>query len=109
MPVRGMRGLSIVVAGPDPVRWRTALTLAASHAALGGRTRILLDGESVTLVARGEDDLLESCFDLGARITLCQSGLAAAGLNATALDARFVYGGMVGFLADLGEDRLVVA
>jgi len=103
-----MKGLAIIVAGTDPARFRTALTLAATQAALGARTRLLLDGESVRL-ATTRDELLESCFELGVTITLCQSGLAAAGLDAVSLDPRFEYGGMVGLLADLGEDRLVLA
>jgi len=103
-----MRGLGIVVAGNDPVRFRTALTLAAAQAALGGRVRILLDGEAVRL-AVAPDELLDSCLDLGAAVTLCQSGLAEAGLEAHALDPRLDYGGMVGWLAGLGDDRLVVA
>jgi hypothetical protein len=104
-----MTGLAIIVAGVDVARFRTALTLAAAHAALGGRTRLLLDGEAVRLAVLPQDELIESCFDLGATITLCQSGLAAAGLEAAALDPRFDYGGMVGLLADLGDDRLVIA
>ena len=103
-----MNGLGIIVAGADQARFRTALTLAAAHAALGGRVRILLDGESVSLAA-APDELLDSCFELGATVTLCQSGLAEAGLYAAALDPRFDHGGMVGWLADLGEDRLVLA
>ena len=103
-----MRGLAVVVAGTDLPRFKTALTLAASQAALGGRARLLLDGESVRLATEG-GELLQSCFDLGVSVILCQSGLAAAGLDASALDARFEYGGMVGFLADLGEDRLLIA
>jgi predicted peroxiredoxin len=105
--VRDVTGLMIIVASPDPLRFRTALTLAAAHAALGTRTRILLDGDAVRL-AESPDELFESCLELGATVTLCQSGLAAAGLDARGLDARFDYGGMVGLLADLGEDRLVI-
>lgn len=101
-------GLSIIVAGTDTTRFRTALTLAAAQAALGGQVRILLDSGAVIL-ASTPNDLLESCFELGAEVTLCQSGLAEAGLAASALDPRFRYGGMVGWLADLGADRLVVA
>ena len=108
MPVRAMRGLGVIVAGTDAARYRTALTLAAAQAALGGRTRILLDGESVRF-AITPDELIESCFELGADIMLCQSGLATAGLAADRLDPRFSYGGMVGWLADLGEDRLLLA
>jgi predicted peroxiredoxin len=102
-----MRGAAIIVAGTDAPRFQTALTLAASYAALGGRVRLLLDGEAVRLAPSG-GKLLDSCFDLGVTVTLCQSGLAAAGLGASALDPRFDYGGMVGFLADLGEDRLLI-
>lgn len=103
-----MIGMAIIVAGIDDARFRTALTLAAAHAALGGRTRLLLDGESVRLVAEEESELLQSCLELDVAITLCQSGLAAAGLDAAALDPRLDYGGMVGFLADVGADRLLV-
>ncbi len=103
-----MTGLAIIVATPDPERFRSALTLAAAHAALGEATRILLDGDAVRLAAAPRGELLETCFELGATITLCQSGLAAAGLDAAALDVRFDYGGMVGLLAGLGDDRLVM-
>ena len=103
-----MTGIGIIVAGGDPVRFRTALTLAAAQAALGGRVRILLDSGAVML-ARGPGALVETCFELGAEVMLCQTGLAEAGLDASALDPRFSYGGMVGWLAALGEDRLVVA
>jgi len=103
-----MTGLGIIVADTDQTRFRTALTLAAAQAALGGRARILLDSGAVPL-ASSPNDLLESCFELGAEVMLCQSGLAQAGLNASALDPRFSYGGMLGWLADLGSDRLVIA
>lgn len=103
-----MRGLGVIVAGPDPVRFRSALTLAAAQAALGGRTRVLLDSAAVGLAA-APDEILESCFDLGVAVMLCQSGLAMAGLEAAGLDSRFDYGGMVGWLADLGDDRLILA
>ena len=103
-----MTGLGIIVADTNPVRFRTALTLAGAHAALGGRTRILLDSRAVAL-ASTPDDLLGTCFELGAEVMLCQSGLAQAGLDAASLDPRYCYGGMVGWLADLGTDRLLIA
>jgi hypothetical protein len=106
--MRRMTGLGIVVAGVDAIRFRTALTLAAAQAALGGRARILLDSGAVPLAA-APDALLESCFELGVEVMLCQSGLAEAGMEAAALDPRFSYGGMVGWLAGLGDDRLVFA
>ena len=103
-----MTGLAIIVAGADPARFRTALTLAAANAALERRTRLLLDGEAVKMAVSPEEMLLETCFELGVTITLCQGGLAAAHMDASRLDARFDYGGMVGLLADLGADRLIV-
>lgn len=103
-----LTGLGIIVSGTEPARVRSALTLAAAQAALGGRVRILFDGESVSLAAV-PDDLLDTCFELGASVTLCQTGVAGAGLDAATLDPRFDYGGMVGWLATLGEDRLVLA
>jgi predicted peroxiredoxin len=105
--VRVMTGLAIIVATADAERLETALRLAASHAALGGRTRLLFDQAAVPAAHMG-GPLLESCLELGADIILCQSGMAAAGLEAAALDGRFQFGGMVGFLAALEEDRLVV-
>lgn len=101
-------GLGIIVADEDAVRFRIALTLAAAQTALGARARILLDSGAVAL-ASASSDLLETCFELEVEVTLCQSGLAEAGLDASSLDPRFSYGGMVGWLADLGEDRLVIA
>jgi len=103
-----MRGISIIIAGSDPARFATALTLAAAQAALGARARILLDGAAVAMAPQG-GELLDSCFDLGVTVMLCQGGLAASGLRASSLDPRFDYGGMIAFLTDLGEDRLVIA
>jgi predicted peroxiredoxin len=100
--------LSIIFAGTDPARFATALTLAATQAALGGRVRLLLDGAAVAMANQG-GDLLATCFELGVTVTLCQSGLATAGLAADTLDRRFDYGGMASFLAELGEDRLLMA
>ena len=106
--MRAVRGLGIIVADVDPVRFRTVLTLAGAQAALGGRARILLDSGAVRL-AQAPGELLGSCFELGVEVMLCQSGLAEAGMAAAALDSRFSYGGMVSWLADLAEDRLVIA
>ena len=48
MPVRG---LTIIVAGRDPDRLRSALGMAATQAALGGKARLFLDGGAVALLA----------------------------------------------------------
>ena len=120
-----MRGLTIVVAGAERARLRSALGLAAAQAAAGATARLFLDTAAVPLLAppleapcdpnhraAGQPtlaELVETCLALGARIVLCQSGLALAGLDAVVLDSRFETGGMVGLLAALGDDRLVVA
>lgn len=118
-----MRGLTLVVAaGSDATRLRTALGLAATHAAIGGRTRLFLDGEAVDLIARPDaaDDaryaaaglpsiaeLVASCLDLGVAVQLCQSGLALLD-RAAGRDPRLDVGGLTTMMATLGEDRLVV-
>lgn len=118
-----LRGLTIVVAGRDPDRLRSALGMAATQAALGGKARLFLDGRAVVLLAAplaapGDDelraaglptlaDLTETALALGVRITLCQSGLALAGLSPERIDPRFDSGGMTGILATLDDDRLV--
>jgi predicted peroxiredoxin len=120
----GMRRLTIVVAEASPQRFRTALTLAAAQAALGGRARLFLDGAAVALLSPTFQDeaaatyraaglptlaeLIDAAFDLGVEIVACQSGLVLAKLDAATLDQRLGYGGMVGLLQQLGDDRLTV-
>lgn len=121
--MRAVSGLTIVLADPSARRLRTALTMALAAQALGGRARIFLDAEAVPLLATplAEGDaafaaaglpstalMLDEALVAGVRIILCQTGLALAGLTADALDPRFDYGGMVGIVADLGDDRLVI-
>lgn len=117
-----MTGLTIVLAEPAPARFRTALTMALAARALGGRARLFLDAAAVALVAAppAEDiawcaaaglpalgDLIDDAFAAGVALILCQTGLALAGGSAERCDPRFTYGGMVGLLVDLGDDRLV--
>jgi predicted peroxiredoxin len=114
--------LGIILSGPDRARWRTALGLAAAQAAHGGAVTLFVDLLAVPMLAPGAmtdeqppagvpplSELLDACLDLGGRIIVCQSGLAAAGLAADALDNRYDYGGMSTFLGELGEGRLVIA
>ena len=84
----------------------TALTLALAQRALGGAARLFVDGAAVALVG-GADGLLDEALADGIAVTLCQTGLAAAGLEAARLDSRLGYGGLLGMLAGLGDDRLV--
>lgn len=104
-----LRGLTIVIGGgATPPDLRTALALALAQIALGGAARLFLDGAAVRLAAADDGAaLLGEALGDGVAVTLCQTGLAEAGLAAARLDPRFDYGGPVGLLAALGDDRLV--
>lgn len=107
-----MRGLTVIVAGTEPGRFRAATRIAASAAALAFPTRLFLDEAAVPLARgpgmAGEDGaLLNTCLELGVSVTVCQSGLATAGITMAELDPRLVAGGLTGLLASLGDDRLV--
>jgi predicted peroxiredoxin len=116
-----MRGLTIVVAAADPARFHAALSLAAAQAALGGRARIYLHGEAVALLGQpgdetryaeagmpGSAELRAEAEALGVTLTACQSGFALAGLSHADTGPGVEAGGLLGLLAGLGDDRLVV-
>lgn len=119
-----LRGLTIIVAGRDHDRLRSALGLAATQAALGGRASLFLDGPSVGLLAPAVvsdadivssaaglptlAELIDTALSLGATIALCQSGLAAADLALDRIDGRIAVGGLTSVIAALGDDRLVM-
>jgi predicted peroxiredoxin len=121
----GLRGLTIVVADDDAERLRTALVMALAQAALGGAVGMFLQGEAVRLIrlpieaprdpanaAAGLPTLaalVEDALTSGITLTACQSGLALIGSEAKQFDPRIGWGGMVNILAELGEDRLVIA
>jgi peroxiredoxin family protein len=104
--VPGVR-LAIVVSEVGP-RLATALTLAAAAAALGRDVAMLFDGASVAALIR-PDPLLAAAFDLGVRVTACQTGLAGAGIAANELPPEVTTGGMVAFLGAAGDAQIVLA
>jgi predicted peroxiredoxin len=108
-----MSVLSIIVSGPEPDRMRSAVGLAAACAATGVAARLFFDTAAVVALAGGMEEevraMLDTCLDLGAEVTVCQSGLAVAGLSAETLDPRFTFGGMVGFVAGCDMTRMVLA
>ena len=120
---RVVRGLTIIVATDDTVRYRAALLLAAAHAASGRAARLYFNESAVLLLASATLDdseidnaglptlaeLRGEALALGVRLIACQSGLALAGLDATMLDTRIEAGRMVGIVTSLGDDRLVFA
>ncbi|MBB3910014.1 DsrE family protein [Sphingomonas desiccabilis] len=117
-----MRGLTVLVATADPVRFRAALSTAAATAALGGRARVFLHEDAVVLLQASADsdaarfavaglpsraDLVAIARESGVELLVCQSGLALTGLSMAELPAGTTAGGLVSLLATLGEDRLL--
>lgn len=113
-------GLTIIVAEANGARFRTALTLALAELALGASVRLFLQEGAVALL-EGDDAahftasglpgraaMLDQALAEGVQLIGCQSGLAIIGRAAMDLDPRIEWGGMVGLLATLGEDRLVI-
>ena len=113
-------GLIIIVAGSDPARFHAALSVAAANAALGGRSRVFLQGEAAGLLrildrqeaAEGTPtltELIEETVALGGEIMVCQSGLALVDLSAEDLPESLTTSGLVELLAGRGDDQLMIA
>ena len=119
-----MTGLTVIVTTTDPVRFRAGLTLALAQSALGERVRLYCHEASVALLARAprDDDegaalsavglpdrlaLIAMARATGVMLIVCQTGMAMTGLAMDNLATGVEAGGMMGLLADLGDDRLV--
>lgn len=100
--------LAIIVADGRGPRLATALTLAAAAAALGREVAMLFDGASVAALRRPADGLLAAALDFGVTITACQTGLADTQMTADDLADGITTGGMVGFLAAVGDAQLLL-
>ncbi len=112
--------LALLLVGDDPARLRAGLTFGRAEVALGGTARLFLQGAAAALLrppvadprdadwlAAGEPDLaslLDAALDDGVAVSLCQSGLAMAGMDARTLDKRIALTGPIAFLADAGPD-----
>lgn len=117
--------LAIVLVTRDSARLRAALTLGRAEVALDGAAEIFLQGEAAALLrppvsdpkdaawkAAGEPtlaDLLDAALDDGVRFSLCQSGLAMAGMTASDIDPRIEISGPIRFLAAAGPDIRLLA
>lgn len=115
-----LSGITIVVATAEPERFRTALIMALSQVALGGRTRLFMQEQAVRLL-HGDDSadyapaglpgraaMLADALEAGVEIIGCQSGLALIGTQASEFDHRIAWGGMIELLQSLSDDRLIV-
>jgi len=116
--------MTMLVAVADAERLHAALTYAAAGAAAGGAMRIHLHEGAVGLLrpplaatadrARTNaglptlEQIFEEALALGVTVTVCQSGLALAGLKLGEIDPRVEAQGPVGMLSALGDDRLVI-
>lgn len=119
-----MRGLTLLVATADAERLHAALTYAAAGAATGVSVKLHLHEGAVALLvplkpapgdeARGAAGLptlpqiFEEALALGVAVSVCQSGLALAGIDLARIDPRVEAQGPVGLLGALGEDRMIV-
>lgn len=117
--------LTIVLIREEASAARAALTIALAQAALGGRVRMFgheraaallasaphADDETRALAEHGLPDrlaLLAMAAEAGIELIACQTGLAILGLTAADLANGVSTGGLVGMLATLGDDRLVM-
>jgi predicted peroxiredoxin len=117
--------LALLLVSHDFARFRAALAFARAEVALGGGASLFLQGEAAALLcppvadpkdaawtAAGEPalaSLLDEALDDGVTISLCQSGLAMASIDAATLDARIEVTGPVAFLAKAGPDMRLLA
>lgn len=118
--------LALIVGDGQAERLRTALVLATATAAHGDPVRLFFQGEAVSLLRHPVADpdaarqsaaglptlgqYLDEAVAMGVTLSACQSSLALLALDASDLDPRVEWGGMVGFVGSLPPDaRLVVA
>jgi predicted peroxiredoxin len=117
----------IVLVAGDHARAHAAMLVAAGAAALGRTVIMFATGLGVRglasdwsglegavadrdLVARGLPglaDLRDACRDLGVALWACPSGLAAAGIDSTALAEGVLERGLSSFLEATREGQLI--
>ncbi|MFN7031174.1 MAG: DsrE family protein [Sphingopyxis sp.] len=120
-----MLGLSIIIASADGERFYAALETAAAAAALGRSARIFLQGPAAAMLrtpvafggdaarrAAGQPDLVSLIAEamvMDVKLVVCQSGMALTGMTMSELAPQVRTGGLVSFMAEMGDaDRLVV-
>ena len=100
-----MPGLRLILTDWRGERAAAAIEAAAAMAALGHPVAVLLRGAAVALPAETAGMLR----DLGVRLIACQTAMAQGGVTASALPAGVEPGGMIAFLAELGDTQLLLA
>ncbi|QCE34056.1 hypothetical protein FAI40_01150 [Acetobacteraceae bacterium] len=117
--------LFILLAGDDRNRAHIAFSLSLAALALGREVTIFAGGKSVRLFrkinlecdkencpeAEGVlclDKLIEESLQLGIKLIACETGLFQTNLKETDLIDGVKVGGLVGLLAEVDEDKLMV-
>ncbi|WP_349290393.1 DsrE family protein [Sphingopyxis sp. L1A2A] len=120
-----MPTLNIIVAMAEGRRLCAALETAIAAAALGRGARLFLQGDATAMLRApagfagdgprraaglpGLAELIDEAMTSGVEIIACQSGLAIGQMAADKMVPGVKAGGVVSFLAAVGEaDRLVV-
>ena len=98
-----MSDLAIIVVGPDAMRARSALGMAAAAAALGRRSTVLFDSGSVAALAWLVEPLA-TALDMGVAVTACATALADLDIK---LPEGIEAGGMLAFLSANRNAQLV--
>jgi intracellular sulfur oxidation DsrE/DsrF family protein len=102
-----MSGLALVLAESQGPLAEAALELAAATAALGEPVALFLSRGSLGLLADGAGPL-QMLRELGATVCVCQTSMAAQGLDAAALPDWVEPTGLVAFLKPRRDWRLLL-
>lgn len=122
--MRHLKDTGIILADANHERLRTALVTACALNALGGSTRIFLQGTAVGMLRNPITDpeemlqfaaglpnlaqLFEEALGMGVTFACCQSSLILLDAAATDFDQRIQWMGMIGFLSTIEPtDRLL--
>lgn len=102
-----MSGLALVLAEGEGARVEAALELAAAAAALGEPVALFLSRAALGLLGDGGAALL-TLRELGGSVSVCQTSMAAAGLDAGRLPNWAEPTGLVAFLGARRDWRLLL-
>lgn len=118
------RPLAVVLGTLAHDRLHAALSLAAASAALRRTVSIYLHAEGVRLLDPAQSwpedarftaagapairELFVTLTELGATVTVCQTGLALTGISAAMLPGTAQPGGLIDFLSRTGDAEVVL-
>lgn len=104
-----MTGLLLVMTEAAGERFAAAIELAATVAALDRPVAVLLRGPAVAALGSAEvAGAFDLLFELGANVAICQTAMAALGLQVAELPPGVEALGMVAFLAEREQWQLLL-